>query len=262
MPRTREDFIPAPAGGFLDGATAEITDAFFDIASGEYADAILMGGDSKTKPSVVLKVVIESPDLEKPAEQQFSVGSQDIWEVSDDGKSITNIKKPDSELFLESCMAASLVNALAEALGGGDMEKGQDVFMKRDIPMTNASFYLGLGTFDWEVKEIKRMIGKREVISRPPLPVRLVNEPVKRTTAARSASKAAAPVAVENNELDQIIIDNAAGKTETELKQFAVKVQEIKDNKTYMTSVVRGGKLEELENAGKIMKDPDTNTYL
>ena len=71
MGYTREDFIP-DVGGFLDGIDGEITGAIFEIASGEYADAVLVG-DSTKKPPVVIVLTVEADELEKPARASSGV---------------------------------------------------------------------------------------------------------------------------------------------------------------------------------------------
>jgi hypothetical protein len=153
-----------------------------------------------------------------------------------------------------------LVKAMALALGDGDMEKGQEEFVKRNMYMTEAAFYTGL-SYDWEIKVVTREINGKTVTSKPPLPVRLLG-----TTAATAKkngkSTKSSGSGVTNDALDKIIIDNAAGKTDRELKSFAVRQDAIKDNDAYMKAIVSGKRLQELENEGKLTKDPSTDQYL
>ena len=86
MVKTRDDFQP-DVGAFLDNVDGDIVEVEFDVASGDYADKVMMGGGD-VQPPVVIKLTIESPELEKPAIQSYSVGSQDIWEIKDNGKAI------------------------------------------------------------------------------------------------------------------------------------------------------------------------------
>ena len=255
--KTREDYTP-DVGGFLDGVDAEITDAIFEIASGRYADAVMEGGSDAQLP-VVLTLTIESSGMERPAIQSYSVGGQDVWEIADGGKSITNAKNPDKQVFRSGSIAAELVMSIARSLGDGDVGKGQDAFIKREIPMTEADFYLGLGTFYWEVKPITRKIGTRDVTSRPPLPVKFLGVGAAKAPGKASGKPTLTPT-VEDEALDKILIANASGKTERDLKSFAVR--NIKDNDVYMKTVVSGTKLKELEDAGKLTKDPGTGQYL
>lgn len=264
MAKTREDFLP-DVGGFLDGIPGDIVDAIFEVASGEYADRVMLGGDGAKVP-IVLSITVESPKLEKPAKQNYSVGSQEQWEIADGGKSIINLKNADKHSFRDGSLAMELVKAMADCIGNGDMEKGQDFFAKRDYYMTDAEFYTGL-SFDWEVKTITREIGKKTVTSKPPLPVTFLGEvgataaPAKKT-AAKPAAKASAKVDNDTAELDQIIIDNASGKDAREIKTFAVKQAAIKANDVYMKSIVSGKRLKEMEDNGDLVKDPDTGKYL
>ena len=249
MPLTRDDFI-LDVGGFLDNVPGDVTDATFEIASGKYADQVMLGG-SEAKPPVVLTLTIESPDLERPAEQSFSVGSPVVWDIIDGGKGIRNIGNPDKHAFRKGSMAGALVTAMAEAIGGGDPDKGWEFFAKRGHYMTSADFYCGLA-WHWEVKEIKRDIGGKQVTSRPPLPAKYLGE---------SSKAESAPVA-DAGELDKLLVENASGKTDKELKSWAIRNPGIKASDTYTKAVISGSKLKELEDKGDLVKDPDTGKYL
>ena len=259
-PKTREDFVP-DIGGFLDGVSGDIVKAIFELASGKYADQVMMGGGNAKLP-VVLTLTIESPDLEKPAVQSFSVGSSEIWEIVNDGKSISNIKSPEKHSFRKGSLSWHLVEAMMAAVGDGDMDKGQEFFVNRDKYMTESAFFTGL-SFDWEVKEIQMEIGKDKklITSRPPLPVKFLGEVGKATKAASKTEKAGTP-APADAVLDKLLIENAGGKSEKDLKTFAVHSAEIKKNEAYLKSVISGKKMRELENAGALIKDPDTSLYL
>lgn len=251
MVKTRDDF-QADVGAFLDGVSGDVVDTEFDIASGDYADKVMMGG-ADVQPPVVVKLTIASPELERPAVQSFSVGSQDIWEILDNGKRIQNTKNPDRHLFRKGSRAWSLVEAMMTAVGEGKIEKGQEFFIKRDKYMTEADFYTGL-SWDWAAKPLPTVGGGT---TNTPLPVKFLGE------AKAMAGKAVAPVAeVEDEALDAIIIAEAIDKTDRELKSFAVRNPNIKKNDAYMKAIVSGKKLKELEEAGKLTKDPDTQKYI
>ena len=255
MPKSREDFI-ADIGGFLDNVDGDIVDATFEIAGGKYADQVMMGG-SDAKPPVVITLTVESPDLERPATQSYSVGSPDIWEIVDGGKSIIN-KNPDKHSFRKGSMAWHLVEAMMAANGDGDLDKGQEFFVKRDRYMTESDFYTAL-SYHWAVTEIKTEIAKdRVVISRPPLPDKFLGE----TTSKKGKDGKAGATSVAIDELDLILIANATGKTDKELKSFAVRNADIKANDAYVKAVISGKKLKELEDTGELTKDPDTGQYL
>lgn len=256
MPLTREDFKP-DEGGFLDGVPGKIVDAIFDVASGKYADQVMLGGKD-SKPPVVLTLTVDSPTLEKPAIQSFSVGSQDIWEIVDGGKAVKNINNPDKHVFRSGAVATMVVEAMATSLGEGDLEKGQDVLIKRALLMTEAAFYVG-GNWFWEVKPITREIAGKSVTSKPPLPVKFLGWDT--TTTNKANTVTAAPV-TDTSALDKILVDNATGKSEKELKSFAVRNEDIKKNSDLLKSIVSGKKLRELENSGQLTMDPGTKTYL
>lgn len=245
-PKTRDDFIPE-VGGFLDGVSGDIVEATFEIASGEYADRVMAEGGGKAKPGVMLKLTIESPELERPTEQSFSVGAADLWEIAGDGKSITNVKNADKHIFRKGSRAWSLVEAMMAAVGEGKLEKGQDFFIGRDTYMTQATFYEGLG-FYWEVKQLPKVDPTRPP-SNVPLPVKFLGK----TT---GGTKTAAPE-VDTADLDLLVVANATGKTVTELKTWAIKDPTIKGNATYKAEIVSGKKLKELENAGQLTMGAD-----
>jgi hypothetical protein len=259
---TREDLAP-DIGGFLDNVPGEIIKATFELASGKYADQIMMGGGNAKLP-VMLTISVESPDLEKTASQSYSVGGSDVWDIVGDGKSIVNIKAPEKRSFRKGSMAWRLVESMMEAAGEGDIDKGQAYFIGRGHYMTDAAFFTGLN-WQWEVKEIKIEIGsganKKEIISRPPLPAKLLGATEAAATGKTATKTAAAPVAGAEG-LDKLVIDNASGKSEKEVKTFAVHNPEIKKNDAYMKSIVSGKKLRELEASGTLVKHPDTGLYI
>lgn len=254
MPKTREDYMP-DVGAFLDDVDGDITDTEFHIATGDYADKILMGGGD-AKPSLGVTLTIESPELERPASQFYSIGSADLWEIADDGKSITNTKNPGRHSFRKGSIAWVLVEAMFLAAGDGDISKGQDIIgINRDKYMTQADFYTGT-SWHWVAKPITSNIAGKTVSSNPRVPEKFLGE-------TKPAGKEAAPVAeVKDENLDAIIIEKATGKTERELKSFAVRNSDIKANDAYMKAIVSGKKLKELEDAGLLTKDPDTGTYI
>jgi len=249
MPKTREDFQP-DVGGFLDDVEGDIVDAEFAIATGDYADKVMMGR-AGAKPPVVVKLYIKSLELERPATQSYSVGSPELWEILDNGKSVKNVKNPDKHTFRKGSRAWALIEAMMTSVGDGDLEKGQDFFIKRDTYMTEAKFYTGL-SFHWAVQSLGTVGGGT---TNTPLPEKFLGE---------SKSKVAPKVAPrkEDSALDAIIIVSATDKTERELKSFAVRNPDIKKNDAYMKAVVSGKKLRQLEEEGKLLKDPETEKYI
>ena len=256
MPKTAQDYLP-DIGGFLDGQDGDITDALFVVASGAYADKSMVSKPG-TKPSIVLMIKVSSTGADKPVEQSYSVGSQDIWEIVNDGKSIQNTKNPDRHSFRDGSVAYALVKAILTTLGSGDIDKGQLVAAKRDFWMTEAGFYTGLN-FAWKNQKLTWVINGVTVESNPPLPDRFLGE----TASAKKAgpAKAAAPAA-DTSELDAIVIENASGMTESKLKAFAVKNETIKANGDYLRAIVNGKGLRALEASGLLTMDPTTKLYL
>ena len=120
--------------------------------------------------------------------------------------------------------------------------------------MTEANFYTGL-SFHWAVQEIKRDIGGKSITSRPPLPQKYLGEVGSGKGKAGSAS-------VDTTDLDLLVVANATGKDEKELKSWAIRDANIKANDAYIKGVISGKKLTELEASGSLVKDPETGKYL
>ncbi len=278
--KSREDYAP-DIGGFLDGIDGDIVDVKFAIATGEYADKIMMGGGD-AKPPVVMIITVESPELEKPAVQSFSVGSSELWEVSDDEKSIKNVKNPDKHGFRKGSRAYSLIESMFLSVGGAspedieevltdtksgkkllaEMEKGQDFFIKRDAYMTEAKFAEGL-SFSWATMKLPTAVEGKT--SNAPFAVKFLGDKkvaVKGKAAPAKVEKKADTTSSATDVLDAILAENASGLTDTGIKGFAVRNPEIKKDTAYLKAVVSGEVLKRLENSGKIVKDPETGKFI
>lgn len=275
MAKSREDYAPDIGGGFLDNVDVDITKVSFAVATGEYADKILMGGGDQ-KPPVVMIVMFEGPELEKPREQSFSVGSSELWEVSEDGSFITNKKDSTKHGFRKGSRAYSLIEAMFLAVGGAseediievftnpkvkknvqaELEKGQDFFIKRDAYMTEAKFAEGL-SFHMVSMKLPTVEGKEP--SSVPLPVKFLGD--KKQSKGKTAPVGKKAVST-NDALDKIIIEAASGKTDKEMKVFAVRNDVVKKDTTYLKGVVDGSVLKRLEDAGSITKDPESGKFL
>ena len=69
-------------------------------------------------------------------------------------------------------------------------------------------------------------------------------------------AKGATPKA-EVADLDSVVCDLAAGKSDRELKAAATKHPILKENLPYMRELVSGGKIAQLEKEGKLTRGPD-----
>lgn len=257
MVKTRDDFMP-DVGAFLDNVDGDITDAVFEVATGDYADRIMVE-NATAKPSVGVRLTIESPELEKPASQFYSIGSQELWEILDDGKAVRNIKNPDRHVFRKGSIAWTLAEAMFLAAGNGDLGKGQDIIgINRNKYMTDADFYTGT-SWHWVTKTVTTTIQGRTVTSNPRVPEKFLGE-AKPVSKGKTATKTVDTV--EDAELDALIVANATDKTDRELKSFAVRNPDIKKNDAYMKAIVSGKKLKQLEEAGLLTMDPDSKKYI
>ena len=152
-------------------------------------------------------------------------------------------------MFRKGSRAGALVEAMMTAVGGGVLGKGQDFFINRNCYMTEAKFFEGLN-FYWETKSLPTA-AKGGTPRDVPLPVKFLGE-VKGGAAAPAGAQA-----VDTTVLDAMVMANASGKTQQQVKTWAVKDPDIKANKEYMTSVVNGKKLTELENGGQLTLGAD-----
>ena len=234
--KTREDFEPEVTG-FLEDSDGAIVDAYFGPNTNpEYQAKAGTGG-------MGIMLTIDSPDLQRPLEQWYSIGAEDNWSLSKDGLEVTKVKKPESHLFNKNSRGWVLVESMIAAIGAGDRAKGQDFMVKRDFYMTQAGFYKGLN-FHWATKSVP-VVGKPNVDV--PMPVVFLGE-ITGGVIATSAS---------TDDLDQVVVDLAAGLDDRGLKQAAMKNVALKADNNYMRELVSGPKISELEKAGKLTRGPD-----
>ena len=237
MVKTREDYELET--GLADDFDGVIIDGFFEV-NPQYSEI-----SGTTDP--MLTLAIESPDLEQPAETRYSCGGAKQWQIGRGGQEITSARNPDSHRFNMSSRAGVLVSRLFSLVGNGDKAKGQDFFIARDRYMTEGAFYIGLNCH-WKREPLKTVGGEpRDVL----MPDKYLGE-------VSPGKKAASTVAeAPTEDLDDIVIGLASGKTEREVKMKAMKEDKLKANEVYMRELISGNKLEQLEDAGKIAKGPD-----
>lgn len=245
-PKSREDFETV-TGGLFDDFDGSIVGAKFGLPTGSYAST--SGG---TAPGLTL--TFNNPDAEKPFDQFFSIGNG--WEIVDDGKAVRNINKPESHVFTKSSKAGKITDAALKLVGAGDVEKGQEIFIKRDFYMTEAAFYLGWNAH-WNIEESKMTIDKQEKIIKTLTPTIWIGFAGGTTAQAAPAggAKAAGPIG-DAAKMDEELIKLSAGKTERELKQLAInKDNTAKFTSEYKRDIVNGTILKRLETDGKLFKD-------
>jgi len=254
----REDF-ETPEGGLFDDFDGTTINAYFGPAGGKYSQA-----SGSAEPG--LFIVFENPEAEKPIEQFFTIGKG--WELGPDNTTVVNINKPELTAFGAQSKVGKIVNKVAEHLGGGDIDKGREIFAQKGIPMTNAKFYIGWNAH-WKNEESKIKIDGAEKTVKTLLPTAwygVVAEGAK-PAAKATGTPASAPAAGKAPEvsstdiaaLDEIVTKASAGKTERELKTAILKDtpenKPIKSNREYQANVVNGTVLKRLEAEGKLFKD-------
>jgi len=251
MPKTKDDFQPDTSGGFLDDADGDIIDAEFTEASGDYLKKMAMAEGSAKATPIGINLTIESPDLERPIEQWYSIGADDVWEIKNGGKEVVNIKHPDRHSFRggkKPCRGMSLVEAMATAIGGGNVDKGQEFFIKRDKFMTEADFFVGL-SFHWDRVALANV---GEGTSDVPLPTSFLGEATKGKSKVKDAESADV-----TEDIEKLVSDAAVGLTERELKSKLIREFKDKIPETVMRDLVSGDGLKKLEDAGKLTLDQD-----
>ncbi len=249
MPYTREDF--EPDAGIFDDFDGEIIDAYFGPNPNENYAA------KSGKAGLGLTLVTESSTSEKPLENWYSVGNDELWQVSRDSRDIVNVKNENTHRFTAGSKAGSLVLSMAEAIGNGDKTSGQDLFVKRGFPMTSASFFIGL-KFHFKSREFKTPQGNSTTLLAA---TKFLGE-------VETAGKASAKPKVEAagqasgaswDALDVILIDMASGKSEKDLKKAAIGNADLKADPAYIKAVVNGGRIKELIDSAKLFVDADGN---
>jgi hypothetical protein len=249
---TREDFEPTV--GFLDDFDAAISPkSYFGKPPEKY---------ESTEP--VFHLILDGETLDEPEDKTYSIGKG--WQVQNNGRSVVNSKAPDIHRFNVKARVMLLFERMCMLIGGGDKQKGQDFFVKRGIPMTDADCYAGLN-FHWKNEKVK--LEEFEGSNAPApgkqkktevdvlLPSSYLGEGTgKAATQTTTGGTATAPPA-DVKALDDEVVKLAPEKTVKELKQACAKVEAIRTNKPYMGTVLNEQLLfARLEAEGRIMLDP------
>jgi hypothetical protein len=240
-----------PESGLADNIDAVIVGVKFEVNK-RYAEV-----SGTQDPG--MNITIKHDDGEETS-QGYSIGAKKGWQIIRDGAEVVSTVDANSHRFNVSSRGGELVKRMCELIGNGSKEVGQEFFSKRGY-MTQAEAYTGL-KFHWD--RIKLPVADKNAAPTESLmPTKYLGEVAVGGVAAPKAAAppvAGAPVAASN--LDDILITMSAGLTDRELKGAAIRNDDVKANKAYMTSVVNGSKLAELEKAGKLTKDPSTNKYV
>ena len=237
---TREDL--ELESGLADDFDGAIVEARFGVRE-EYA-AIAGVAD----PMIML--TIESPELPQPIEQGWSCGAAKKWEAGVGGKNIVSGAKPDSKKFNVNARAGALVMRMFELVGNGNREKGQEFFLKRGYPMTDAQFYMGLD-YHWKREPMSTVSGEsRDVL----MPNAYLGE------VKAKAAKAATEKGEYAPELVDKLVELAEGRTARELKSEAVKTldKSATGYAAFIKAVVSGEVIEELKAQDKLIEGPDS----
>ena len=226
--------------GLADDFDGTVIDAYFAPPRQEYRDKAGGGGD---EPFLHLK--IESPELDQPIEQAWSTGAARQWKAQRDGKEIISQKNADYKNFVSGSRAGELVSRIILGAGGGDKAKGVGVIKDRGYLMTEAEFYMGLQAH-WEQVPLPTVGGDTRNVLIP-------------TVVYGFGEAAALPEASAATYTDEDIgklVTLASGKNENQVKQQIMRSDDLKSNKDLLNAVFNKGLLKELEEAGKLTRDP------
>ena len=224
--------------GLMDDFDGTIVDVRFEEPRAEYA---AISGTSDP----VLTLTLESPEMNTPIEQTYSIGAAKQWQVSRGGKEVISAKNPDTHRFNRNCRAGVLVDSLCEVVGSGDKQKGQDALfdrVKNDRYMTEAEFYIGLSCH-WLRKPLSTVGGEtRDVL----MPCAYLGE------APVSGKKTSTPVEVSEED-EQSIIAIALGKNEVGFRSAAIR--ELKGKNALLNLIINKDLIKKLVDEGKLTVD-------
>ena len=245
-----EDLLPEE--GFADDFDAAISDAYFDKHPNEKYRA------KTSDPFLIL--VLDGKDLDEPQVKPYSIGAKREWQVVDKGAGVVSKAKPDTKTFIKASRAGTLIMEMARAVGEGDVNKGLESLANRGHYMTEAGLYIGLN-FHWLNKKMAQAgtnedgtVSESDVL----LPVAYLGEgTTSGKSSASSGTKSDNKGTEDSSNLETLIVTNATGKTDRELKAFVMNNAEMKKNPGYQREAVTGTLLADLEKDGKLTKDPD-----
>jgi hypothetical protein len=241
--------------GFMNDFDGAITDAYFD----KHPDPKYR---AKTD-ELMLILTLDGPTLEEPEIKTYSIGAKRKWKSNDKGNTVVSDVVVDSHSFVKTARAGALVQEMAKCIGNGDIEKGMEFFATRGYYMTDANFYKNLN-FHWLNKTLDQAGLKEDgtkATSEVLLPVAFLGEVkagASHTAAPKQSAVPAQSIKPETKDnMDDYLIANVAGKTEREVKSWAMKDPTMKGNPTFQREVVSGTKLTDLVTAGTLVMDPD-----
>ena len=231
---TREDMTLE--SGLADDFDGVIVDLRFEVDS-QYAA-------KSNSQDPMLTVVIDSPTIEEPITQRYSLGAKKQWRSAKGGREVVSGLDPNAHKFNVKSRAGTLVHRMFELAGDGDLNKGQDFFIDRGYMMTQAEFFIGLN-YHWKrepLPVVDAEAGTKDVL----LPTKSLG-----LGAAPTAAQAASP------ELDAEVVKLATGKDERGLKIAALKSEVLKKYPDYMRDLVSGSKIQELIGNNTLALGPD-----
>lgn len=245
MPKVTQEDMELESG-LVNDFDGTIVDANFGINE-QYA---AISGTSD--PMLLLK--LSSPDFENPIEQGWSCGAAKQWEVIRDGKEVVSGVNPNVHRFNMNSRAGKLVTAMFQTIGGGDLKKGQQHFLKKDRYMTEGEFYTG-DTYHWLRVKMDTVGGDTKDVL---MPVAYIGSS-KVAGKTIVAKKETAAMAFDEGLL-QTAIKEASGKSVKELKQAIVKKADksLTGYNAFIKAVLSGSVIEQLKTEGKVVVDPTT----
>jgi len=256
MPKKAAEQIPLEEFGLLEGSSYDkfrgsIDDVFFGTKD-DYSNST----DDDEVP-VLMNVKFLSPELETSADKGYSTGKAMGWAIVDNGARVESEAQPGVARFPKNSNTGRLILSLMKSIGKGDVAKGQAWFHKRQIPMTDAQFYQGLGEFQFDTFEFPAPEGKTTKVTlatewfgnngnKPPVAAgkaSLPKKPAAGTTRSHKETSDEGSQGTESPPGDSVsnesdydpelvaaVLALANGKTHEEFRRALIKAKDIKES--------------------------------
>jgi len=248
---TEQDMQVDESGGLYDDFDAQIVDIRFDFPRGEYQSAVL-AGDKERESSPHIFLTLESPELSRNIDQNYSIGGKKGWEIGQDGASVTSKVNPENHQFHMSSFGGKLFTRMSEVIGKGDIKTGQQFLIQRGFFMTEAGMYIGLN-FHWKREKLPQANSTKT--SDVLMPVAFLGDTIV------PDGKAPTGAAVDDDAIIMLValatgVTDGVPKNDMGLKTAILK-SDLKDNKKLITQVFNQGLLDTLVKEGRMARDSD-----
>ena len=237
-----DDFVLDSGGGLPSGFWGEVIKAKFGYDS-KYSEQA--GEDI---PGLIIWIDREDKgedDEDKEMRQFYSLGKAKGWEVDDDEESVESSENPDDNSFHENSRAGEVVKKIMSIIG-------VKAVTNRGFYMTEADFYLELGSLYWEQVPMD-VVGEKGKKKSVLLPTKGKKGKGKKDEDEEpKKEKKKKSFEVEEDDLEKIK-ELASGKSKSELRKAIRKDDDLKRNSELMNYLYEEDGFKELEKAGELV---------